>query len=275
MADETTEPVQPDEGQGGDGTSDAPYAEYLSRIPEEARGEAEQAFKAWDADTTRKFQEASEYRKGWEPFESLGVNQREPAEVEWALQMLEAAKTNPAEVWRWAQEYAQTHNLTKAETEQLAEEAFVDPSVTQLVDQQLAARLGPLDHQLQEQQTRWQTQEQQATESRIQSDIRSELDSLKEKHKGEFDESLVDKFIANHMSETDARVAVQKAFADAQTFRAQIEKQVLQSKVDDSGPGAESGGAPATDDGLPKTMKEANKMVAAQLRERNRLNAGG
>lgn len=269
MADDITEPAQPNEGQGGEAT-DAPYAEQLSRFPEEVRGDVEEVLREFDGNTTRKFQEASEYRKGWEPYEQLGVNRQDPGEVEWALQMLEAAKTNPTAVWDWAQTYAQQHGLTQAEAQQLEEDIAVDPSISQLLEQQLAARVGPLEAQLQEQMQWRQAQEQQASEKHVQSEIRSELDTLKGKHGNEFDEALVDKFVANHMHEKDPRVAVQKAFADSQAFRAQIEKQVLQSKANSS-PAAESGGTAAAGSELPKTLKEANRMAAEQMREARRI----
>src|ERR1035437_4068795 len=94
---EDDEVVQPPEGQG-DQSNSSPYAEYLVRLPEEVRGDVEPVFRDWDAQTTRKFQDAAEYRKQWEPLE---------------------------------QEY-------------------VDPTVESLVEQRLAAQLGPVANQLQE-----------------------------------------------------------------------------------------------------------------------------
>src|ERR1035437_4782758 len=75
---EDDEVVQPPEGQG-DQSNSSPYAEYLDRLPEEVRGDVEPVFRDWDAQTTRKFQDAAKYRKQWEPLEQTGVSQRDPA----------------------------------------------------------------------------------------------------------------------------------------------------------------------------------------------------
>ena len=52
MSDET--------GTAPEGQGQSPYHDYLERIPEDARGVAEEAFRAWDANTTRQFQEAAQ-----------------------------------------------------------------------------------------------------------------------------------------------------------------------------------------------------------------------
>lgn len=277
--DDETEAVQPEgEGQGSEAAGGSPWESLLTRFPEETRDEAASAFREMEGSFTKRFQEAAQAREQWQPFEQLGVNQRDPAEVEWALQMLEAAKTNPASVWEWAQEYAKTHNLTQAETAQLEEEIAVDPSITQLLEQQLEAKLGPIAQQLQDM-SQWRdglTQKEQ--QDHIQSEIRSELDSLKEKHGAEFDEGLVDKFIANHMPPPEAdvriaaqkaRLAVQQAFADAQAVVGQIEKKYAQSKVD-APSGAESGGQTPSGADAIKSLKEAGRIATEQLRQANR-----
>ena len=266
---ETVDGVQPDEGQGGT-AGDSPFQEYLDRIPEEGREAALEAFRDFDANTTKKFQAASEYRKGWEPFEQLGVNHRDPEEVAWAMQMLDAVQGNPQAVSEWFQTYAQEHGLTPAQAEQMAEEAYVDPSVSQLVQQQLQAQLGPVASQLQELAEWRDSQAQEAQEAHIQSEIRSELDTLKAKHPDDYSEAMVEKFIANHLNDaTDAREAVQAAFSDWQTIKSQIEKDTLNGKASTPA-GAESGGVAHTQADQATTFKEAGIQAAEMIREMNR-----
>jgi hypothetical protein len=91
------EPVQPEdatgaEGQGqpiadqpsavqpeGQGQPDAQTGLYdLSTVPEEYRSHVEQHLKDIERNANKRFQEAAEYRKAWEPYESLGINEVDP-----------------------------------------------------------------------------------------------------------------------------------------------------------------------------------------------------
>lgn len=265
MPPEETDPAQPD-GQGGTG-GDAPYQAYLDRIPEEARGAAEEAFRDFDANTTRKFQDAADYRKQWEPLEATGVSQRDPAEVQWAMQFVDAL-SDPTAIQTWFTNYAKENGLTKAEQTEIEQE-YIDPSVQSLVEQRLEASLGPVAKQLQEM-AQWRTdQEQQAREAQAMSEIRSEIDELKAKHGDEFDESLVEKLLPQYI-DTDPTHAVARAFGDSQAIRSQIEKATLQGKADQ--PAAPTSGGSATGTPDPPPKGDALKHAAAQALEQLRAN---
>lgn len=269
FTDPNAEPVQPEgQGQGGEG-GDAPlYAEYLDRIPEEARGVAEEAFKAWDANLTPRFQEASEYRKAWEPYEQLGVNQLPPDEVQWALQFHQAAATNPQAVQQWYQAYAEQHGLEAAQqaVDQLQQQddgllGYDQQALQQTLQQQLA----PLQQQL-EQMAQWRDQqEQQARQHEAQAYVESQLEALKDKPG--FDRDGVEMFIANHMN--NPTQAVTLAFQDYQRFRGNIERQFAQSKVDAPAAPESGGGA---DVSVPDrhSLEEGHSRARAMLAEMNR-----
>lgn len=253
--------VQPDEGQGAAG-GDTPYAEYLDRIPEDARAEAEAAFKQWDADTTKKFQDHASYRKDWEPFEALGVNQRDPAEVEWAMQFVDALQ-NPQTIKEWYDQYAQERGLTTNDGSG-EDEQYVDPSTQSFLERQLQAQLGPVASQLAELAQWREAQEQSRREAEAMSQIRSEIDSLKTRHPDEFNESMVEKLLPQYI-ESDPQHAVQRAFEDWQAIRNQIEKDALSGKADQPA-GAVSGGSA---DGSPepiRTLQQAAEAAMQQLR---------
>lgn len=77
IADSTTEPsaVQPE----GQGQTDAPTGLYdLSTVPEEYRSHVERIAEDINRNANAKFQEAAEYRKAWEPYEKLGINEVDP-----------------------------------------------------------------------------------------------------------------------------------------------------------------------------------------------------
>jgi len=259
------DPVQPPEGQG-----ETPYAQYLERITDdEARLVAEEAFREWDAGTTKRFQESSEYRKQWEPYEQLGVNKQDPGTVEWALQFAQVAQDNPAAIQEWFQEYAQQHNLTPAE-KAAAEQDWVDPSVQQLVEQQLQAALNPYASQLAELAQWRDSQEQSRAQQEAAAQIESQLESIKSQHPDDFNREMIDKFIPAHMD--DPQNAVNLAFKDWQMVRAQIERETLQGKAD-MPPGAVSGGSGngAPD---PPPRGEALKWATAQALEQLRAGRG-
>lgn len=262
--------VQPDtSGQGEGGTPDTPYAEYLNRIPEEVRSQVEPIFKEWDSNVTRRFQDASEFRQQWEPYQPLGVTDLSPDEVAWALQFRQAAVNNPDAIRQWYDEYAQTHGLAaanaaveQAQTQQSGEFDYVDPNLAALKEQ-----LSPMQQQL-EQINAWRMQQEQA--ARVQEAerfISHQMDELKTKHPDEFNQAAVERLLPQYI-ETDPQHAVQRAFADWQSIRAQIERDTLQSKVN-APPPAESGGAANSAPEQIRTMADASRFALEQLRAAN------
>lgn len=277
FTDPNADPVQP-EGQGGEGQGGNPaYADYLNRIPEEARGAAEEAFKAWDANTTQKFQEASEFRKSWEPYEQAGVNQYDPEAVQWALQFMQASQQNPQSIQSWYEAYAKEHGLTQAEAQQQQPEPTLDEygsydaqGLKSLLEQQL----NPIQQEIQAMAQYREQQEQQARDMEAKSFIDNQMSELKSKHPDDFKdnsdygpEKMIDRFAARYI-ETDPMNAVPRAFADYQAFRNEIQKTSWQSAADRPAP-AESGGMP---NGAPEKMtwKQAGEQARAFLAQSDR-----
>ena len=264
------DPVQP-EGQGGGG-NEAPYAEYLNRIPEAVRSDVEPVFKEWDANVTQRFQDAAEYRKTWEPYEQIGVSQQPPEVVEWLMQFYDAHNNNPQAVVEWAQGYAQEHGLALAEAAQ-EEEQFgydalgYDP---QQLEKLLEAKLGPLTSRF-EQFEQWQQQQEQAARmSQAEHYIEGQLKELEQKHGQEFDREAIDPFLARYV-ETDPRNAVPKAWNDYQAFKARIEKGFVGARESLGQPPEGSGPADARPPQI-KSLADANAIAGERIREmmRNR-----
>lgn len=81
------------EGQATDQSSSPLWDSYLSEneIPEPAHNYVRDALKYHDGLTTKKFQEASEYRKQWEPYEKIdGFKDWSPEDLAEALPVLSA-----------------------------------------------------------------------------------------------------------------------------------------------------------------------------------------
>jgi hypothetical protein len=267
MSDDLAAGTQPEDGQGAPGTSDAPYAEYLNRIPEELRSQVEPVFKEWDSNVGRKFQEAAEFRKQWEPYAPLGVTELSPDEVAWALQFRQAAVHNPDAVQQWYDEYANAHGLAAAKqqleqaTGSTAEEfGFTDPTVSALEQQ-----LKPIQDQLQAM-NRWREQQEETHRlAEAERYVHAQMDELKGKHPDDWNQGAVERLVAQYI-ETDPQHAVQRAFADWQAIKAQIEKDTLQSKADQPPP-AESGGTVNAAPEEFRTMAEANRAALERLRQ--------
>lgn len=268
MTDELADGVQPEEveGQGAEGTSDSPYADYLNRIPEEVRGDVEPVFKDWDANVTKRFQEASEQRKSWEPYEQIGVNQYDPQFVEQAIGLAQLAQQDPQGFQQWFHSYAQQYGLEAAQQavaqqQEPVDDLYTDPS--QQLEQMLAQRLTPYEQQLQQITQRLQAQDYQQAQAQAEAYVEHQLKELEQKHGDEFDRELVEHFVSNFLDRPQE--AVQLAFEQSKKFRNQIEKQVLQSKVDAPGP-ATSGGIPDTSPDSITTFKQAGEIALATLR---------
>jgi hypothetical protein len=99
------EPVQPEEGQGqpiadepsavqpqeGQGQQDAQTGLYdLSTVPEEYRSHVEQHLKDIERNANAKFQEHAEFRKSWEPYAELGLNDVDPEGVAALMEFAQA-----------------------------------------------------------------------------------------------------------------------------------------------------------------------------------------
>lgn len=253
--------AQPDQGQGAQAASEAPYSEYLDRIPEQVRADVEPIFKEWDSNVTRRFQEASEFRKQWEPFEQTGINQLAPDEVAWLAQFRDALN-DPPTIQAWFDEYAQNNGLTRQEAEeQLAEQAQIDPDIQSTLERMLEERLAPFTQQLGGL-TEWQ---QRQADAAAHAEIDRQITELQGKH-GEFPREDVERFLTAEYIETDPEHAVEKAFADYQAFVARIEKQALAAKLGQP-PAAEAGGAPVTVPEDRVSMKDANQIAKTILRQ--------
>lgn len=266
VTDPSPDPVQP-EGQGGQG-NEAPYAEYLSRIPEQVRGDVEPVFREWDGNVTRMRQADAEYRQQWAPYEQSGVNSLAPETVQELVKFHEAVNSNPEAIVEWARGYAQENGLTLAEAAQAAADVTPDEFGfdTQSLEKLLDSRLSPVTQQLQKFAEWQQGQEQQAALSKAQAHIDTQLRELEGKHPGEFDREAIDPFLGRYV-ESDPRNAVPRAWADYQAWKAKIEKGFIAPKLGQR-PGGEGGG-PA--DGNPpaiKTLAEAKAAAAEYLNRR-------
>lgn len=265
--------AQPDEGQGG---SDAPYADYLERFDEASRPVAEEVFKEWDGNVTKRFQAASEAAKEWEPFAETGVKDLSPDMVSWLVQFAQAQQENPQAVVQWAQEFAQANGLTESQQAALED----NPEVQALLEQQLSQHMTPVQQEI-AQLREWQAQqEEQAANQRGQQMVDAQVADLKAKHpndlpmdeKGNVDMGLIERFAMSYV-ESDPQNAIAKGFADYRKIvdgaqKAQFEEKDRIGRM----PAAESGGVADTSPEKINGLKEAGTIATEMIREMNRQN---
>lgn len=269
--------VRPDSGEGDGGASDAPYAEYLNRIPEEYRAEVEPAFKEWDGQVTRRFQEAAEFRKQWEPFQDTGVHEMQPDEVKWALQVAEAAQNNPAALREWLD---QNHPVEAPQQDYgTTYDQYADPNAQTI--QQLQQQLERVQQQLQQGDQRWQDFELQTQHARDAAIMEAEIAAIKEAHGSElppkvledFDDLMITFGGKHAVPGADPKQVVAKTWADIQRYFNAVEANALNRKVNDPNP-AEGGGMPDVNPDKLQYGKAVESQAAELLRGWNRQARG-
>jgi hypothetical protein len=274
--DPSADAVQPEvEGQGDSGTGGAPpYQEYLDRIPEELRGQVEPVFRDWDGRTTQRFQEAAEYRRAWEPYEQLGVQQVSPQEVAWLLQFRNAHDNNPQAILDWAREYAQEHGLQYPDGPREAQDGMPYDEFGSGLDQ------GAFDQALMPVMQRLEAFEQRFAQQDEMADLREAQDLLAGAMQAvpeDVDREMFDSFLAPYASSEfleqfglnkrmAAERAVAGALADYNKARATFEKNLLASKGAAGFP-PEGGGIANANPEQIKTLKDARAPALELIRQ--------
>ncbi len=262
----TVEAVQPSEGQGG-ASGGTPYAEYLDRIPEELRPQVQPVFQEWDANVTRRFQDLSAAGKRWEGFEQAGLHEYDPQSLSQLVQFAQMAEQDPAAYAEWLRGQAESAGLLTQQSQPSSDDSYVDPALQKLIQEQLEQRLGPVQQQLQNVST-WQQQQEFSRAQQAEADrIQQRLDQLRDEH-GEFPVDFVEKLTANYVT-SDPQNAVDRAFGDYQRLRADIEKGVFASKLDQPAT-PEITGAPHSAPEPVTTLKQAEEIAIQRLRHANR-----
>lgn len=254
--------VQPEQGQGA-APGDAPYAEYLNRIPEEHRPLVEPVFREWDGNVTRRFQEYSEYRRRFEPYEQMGIDQYDPEGLGNLIEFARLANdpTRAQEYRSWLEAQVQQHGITPQQEHIDAE--LLDPAVQRLIEQATS----PLQQQI-EQMTQWRQEfETQQQQQQIQGMLNQEFAALEQEH-GDLPRDLIESFAGRYIG-ADPR-PIQRAFEDFQRFRGDIEQRVLAGKLRQPlPPNLQGGAAPGGEQ--PRTLKDAEQALAQRLAARAQM----
>lgn len=270
--------VQPEQGQGdGGATGDQPYGDLLSRVPEEVRGSVEPLFAEWNSRVNSRFEDAASYRKQWEPYESIGLSDMQPDQVQWALQVANAAQNDPQALRTWLDDnHPQPAPQQQPEPQQDVTFDQYDPNA------QFKQMLDPVLQRLEAMDQRWQQQQQQEYERTIDNTLNSEIAKLSQEHGASLPQGVemsdvIERFGNRYATPgADPAQVVQKAWQDYTTWSNALSTAALQQKVDQPQTPVTGGEADMTPEPFTRgnALGEANKIATQQIRETLRANGG-
>ena len=249
------------EGQGESGSGGL-YD--LASVPEELRPYVEPHLKAMEANATKKFQEHAEYRKGWEPFEQMGLSRYNPEQVQQLLAFAEMAQ-DPEKFGAWWREVGERQGLLDSLRDELGpdddidldlddEPEFSPEQIKQMVAEAVAENLAPVQQQQQEQEAA--------------AFISAQLNTLKEEHGDDLDTDAILQLGLAYVDE-DPQNAISRGFADYQRLVGKGEASLFEDKSNQ--PPAPEG--PGTASTAPKPITSFEDARAAGLQMLKEANA--
>lgn len=228
-----------DPGAGeGEGQGNEFYQSLLSDIPEEHRPYVEEAVKKFDGEVTRKFQDAADYRKQWEPYEELGINNLDPEAVQGLMAFAEIAN-DPDTFRQWWESVGDEYGFMDDDDDDDLDDdddTLTQEKVDQLVESRLQEMLSPL---LQREQSREEEERMQAAEEAI-DDQFAQL----EQQYGELSDDQKRNVIQLALAyQDDAENAILRGFQDYQGLISSTEREALSEKANQPKPAGGEGKA--------------------------------
>jgi hypothetical protein len=255
--------AQPVEGQGAEAADSGLYD--LDSVAPEVREILEPHLKAIEGNATRKFQEAAEFRKGWAPYEELGIKDVPPENLQELLTFAQMANdpTQSDQFNEWLTQVAQERGLTVGGQETDSNLESVDDlspdKIQELIAEQVAERLNPIQEKL-------QAQEQQHLEQQANSEITQQLEQIR-KDNPDLPEGAENAIVRLAYSYADEdKNPIEKGFEEYKELIGQGEKSLFAQKAGQPQT-PEGPGAPATSPekltsfGDPKLKARAAEML--------------
>lgn len=179
------DPVQPDEGQGGEATTGL-FDSYLQAVPEEHRETVTGYLKDAEKNVNSRLEKAAELEKNLGPYQQVeALNQYDPGQLNELLAWHQQVTASDEAFQQWLAQAAGEAGFTKAETEQLedaeSEGVLSQERIEQLVADRAAQQVQPLEERL----SAWE-KDQQVTA--VETEINSEFSRLEKEHKLSLDD---------------------------------------------------------------------------------------
>lgn len=210
-----------DTGTAENGQGNGLHEQFVSSAPEHLRDAARELVPHWDQYVQRQFTDAADYRKGWEPYEQLGINELEPQELQELLEFRDVL-SNEDSFRQW---YNDIGDILSEGQEQDPDDEYADPQIKAL-QQQVQEMSQVLQGFTQQQQLQQQQQEFQQTAMQV----RQELDELKKNNPNLSEED--EDYICTLALKYDSSDAIQRGFQDFQKLMGRAENGVFNQKTD-------------------------------------------
>lgn len=254
---------------GGDQGAEGDSGLYdLNEVPQELREQLEPHLKAIEGNATRKFQEHADYRKQWEPFEELGVQDMDPQSLQGLIEFANMAQDDQA----FAQWFAETGEqaglfealgYTKADDDYDVDDGqLTEAQIAEVVQQVVAEQMAPLSEQMTAQQQDQLVKEAEGEIGNRLSQIREDNPDLPE---GAEDAILRFAYTYAEDSEEDP---VGKGFADYQQIVGQGEGNLFAKKSRQPGAPEGPGAADASAERISSFGDPRLKAAAKERLER-------
>lgn len=261
--------VQPhDESQGVETSqTSSPIDELydLSSVPDEQRPHIEPILQDVQRNVNSKFEQAAEYRKQWEPYENLGVNDIEPELMEELIAIAEIAEDENA-LREWWQGLGSERGWYESDSDdELEDFDFEDDDeysaddlkqLQETIEKAIEAKTAPLFEKERE-------REQERLLAEADKEISAKLNELKETH-GEFDEQAVCKLALSY----DGEDAIEKGFEDYKNLIKSAQDGVFEAKNDAPAPPEGPGVANTTPEQI-TSFTDAKKAAVERIKANN------
>lgn len=243
MADDAVQPA--DAGQGSAEATDSGLYDLDSVAPE-MRDALEPHLKAIEANATKKFQEAADYRKGWAPYEELGIKDVPPETLQGLLGFLQVANDPEqfAEWWKAAGEEQGLFDQVQSQTDDFDFEDVDELStdkIKELISEAVSENISPLQEKL-------QAQEQERQQAEANAEITQQLEQIRADNPN-LPEGAEDAIVRLAFSYADEDPnPIEKGFADYQSLIGQGEKSLFEKKAGQPAPPEGPGAASTADE---------------------------
>jgi DNA repair ATPase RecN len=213
-------------GNGAVGTGEAQgqglHEQFVSNAPEHLRDAARELVPHWDQYVQRQFTDNADYRKQWEPFEQLGINQLDPGELQELLEFRDIVSDED----KFREWHRDVGELLGGDENGAGEDEFDDPALSQMKQQ-----MDQMQQFMQQMAQDREMQQQQQAFQQTAMQVRQELDGLKKDNPDLTEED--EDYICTLALKYDSEDAIKRGFQDFQKLMGRAEQGVFKSKETD------------------------------------------
>jgi hypothetical protein len=245
------------------------HEDFINSAPEELREAAAELAPVWDQYVQGKFSEAAEFRKQYEPYAELPLDQLTPEGIQEVL-AFQQIQSDPVQLKAWHEQWDAT---LKSEHPELFDDYGNYQGET---DPAILNELNQTKQQLQEVMQWRQEQEQSARAQEATAFVNAQLEEIKSEHTGLTDEdidsicTLATKYVPNDGSAPPDDF-IKQGYRDFQRIVGQTERELFKAKETQPNPamhGGRSATAPTPITNFEAANEAARRAVIESMKNR-------